>query len=99
MKSEIKAELNNNDLLLDFFKKSYKGGKIQGSENSLVVKKSDDKELFNTLKDSDKIIVRITNKDLIDGFCRFIIEKNSRGIKLYPMSIHYIVDHNKWIFF
>lgn len=99
MKSEIKAEINNKDLLSDFLKKSYKDGRIQGPNNSLIIKKSDDKELFNTLKDSNRIVVRITNKDIIDGFCKFIIEKSTKGIKLYPISINYIMDHNRWIFF
>lgn len=99
MKSEIKVELNNRDLLTEFLKRSYKNGKIQGNENLLIVRKSDDKELFNTLKDSDRIVVRITNKDIIDGFCRFIIEKDTKGINLYPISIHYTMDHDRWVFF
>lgn len=99
MKSEIKLELNNRELLSDFLKKSYDVDVIKGNNNSLLIKKSDDKDFYNTLKESDGIVVRVTNKDVIDGFCRFIVEKNSKGIKLYPMSIYCILDDDKWIFF
>ncbi len=99
MKSEIKVEINNKELISDFFKKSYKNGKIHGSDNLLLLKKSDDKDLFNILKDSNKIIVRVTNKDVIDGFCRFVVEKNAKGINFYPISINYLIDHNRWIFY
>ena len=99
MKSEIKVEINNSELILNFFDKCYKDGRIQNESNSILIKKSDDKDLFDLLKDSDGIIARLTNKDVIDGFCRFLVEKNSKGVKLYSMSINCISDQDRFIFF
>ena len=44
MKSEIKVEINNSELILNFFDKCYKDGRIQNESNSIVIKKSDDEE-------------------------------------------------------
>lgn len=97
MKSEIKIEFEDSKTIIKFFERSYKDGKIRSGCEPLVVDSSTD--LFNSLKTIDNGIIRLTNRDVIDGFCRFIISSDGNKIELIPISINYIIIDNRWSFF
>lgn len=97
MKSEIKIEFEDSKTIIGFFEKSYKDGKIRSGCESLVIESNIDS--FNSLKAINNGIIRLTNRDVIDGFCRFIISSNGNSIELLPISINYIIVDNRWLFF
>lgn len=97
MKSEIKIEFEDSKTIIGFFERSYKDGKIRSGCESLAVDSSTDS--FNSLKTIDNGIIRLTNRDVIDGFCRFIISSDGNKIELVPISINYIIIDNRWLFF
>lgn len=97
MKSEIKIEFEDSKDIIEFFEKSYKDGKIKSGCKSLTIKSNNDS--FNSVKSINNGIIRLTNKDVIDGFCRFIISSDGNKIDLFPISINYIIIDNRWVFF
>jgi hypothetical protein len=97
MKSEVKIEIENTKLLENLFKDSYENGTILDNTKSIVLDKSDD--LYKFFEESHNIIIRVTNKDLIDGFCRFILDLRDDRLVMRPVSINYIEEGEKWIFF
>lgn len=97
MKSEIKIEFENSKRLLQFFTDSYDGGKIKNSQNRLEIEPDD--AIYHSIKTINNGVLRLTNKDVIDGFCRFIISSTDEKIELIPISINYILIDRRWIFF
>lgn len=97
MKSEIKIEFDNSKKLSKFFEMSYTSDRIKKGENYLEVEEKDN--IHDTIKSINNGIVRITNKDILDGFCRFIINSDGSKINLIPISLNYIFVDGRWIFF
>lgn len=96
MKSELKLEFNNNDVLNDLIQKSYfeegQMGRLSGKKNFIEVTPELDDILHTILKDLNNVTVKISNNDLIDGSCRFIVSEKNSEIKIKPISIFCIKD-------
>jgi hypothetical protein len=93
MKSELKIDYNNSEILKELIQKTYfEGGQmgtLKGKKNSISVKTSDD-VLHTILKGLDNSTIKILNEELIDGSFRFIVEEKNEEINLYPISIYCI---------
>lgn len=96
MKSELKLEFNNNSVLNDLIQKSYFGegqmGRLSGKKNFIEITPDLDDILHTILKDLNNATVKISNTDLIDGSCRFIVSEKNNEIKIKPISIFCIKD-------
>jgi hypothetical protein len=96
MKSELKLEFNNNDVLNNLIQKSYfeegQMGRLSGKKNFIEVTPDLDDILHTILKDLNNATVKISNPDLIDGSCRFIVSERNNEIKIKPISIFCIKD-------
>lgn len=99
MKSEIKIEMENTKSLKSFLEKVYKKGHHIDNKGPLVITKSIDSTLFTSLHEMDNVIIRLTNKDIIDGFLRSIVENGQKDIKIHPISIHFIEEEGRYNFF
>lgn len=104
MKSEIKIEFSNKKELKKIIEKAYfeKGylGKLLNKDNFVEVTPEVDDILHTVIKGLNNATIKITNNDLIDGSCRFIVDDTGENPKLFPISMYCIVDDNKkYIFY
>jgi len=104
MKSEIKIEFSNNKELKKVIEKAYfeEGylGKLLTKNNFVEVTPELDDILHTVIKGLNNATVKITNNDLIDGSCRFMVDDTGDNPKLFPISMYCIVDDNKkYIFY
>ena len=104
MKSEIKIEFSNKKELKKVIEKAYfeEGylGKLFTKNNFVEVTPEVDDILYTVVKGLNNATVKITNNDLIDGSCRFIVDDTGDNPKLFPISMYCIVDDNKkYIFY
>jgi hypothetical protein len=97
MKSEIKIEFEDSERLSKFFETSYKNSTIKSRCSPLKIDEVD--SIHKALKSINGGVIRIVNKDVIDGFCRFIISVNGSDMELIPISIHGILIDKRWNFF
>jgi hypothetical protein len=104
MKSEIKIEFSNKKelkKLIDkaYFENGYKG-KLLTSENFIEITPEVDDVLYSVIKGLNNATIKISNLDIIDGNCRFIIDDTGENPKIYPISMYCIIDDNKkYIFY
>lgn len=96
MKHEIKIEFKDNNLLTDLIKSCYKNGVLVDRTKKLVFEK--DTHIFNLCKGLSNHTARLWNEELIDGTIRLIIQEENDTICLYPCSIRYEMDNNKYSF-
>lgn len=96
MKHELKIDYKETDKLNELISLSYKDGYLINKFNSLVIEK--DTTLYNLCKGLHNLTVKLCNEDLIDGSLRMIISEINEEIKLYPCSIVYEMDNNKFSF-
>jgi len=68
--------------------------------------KSEIKIEFSNKKELKKLIglnnatIKVSNLDIIDGNCRFIVDDTGENPKIYPISMYCIIDDNKkYIFY
>ena len=104
MKSEVKIEFSNTKELKKVIQKAYfeEGylGKLLTKHNFVEISPDVDNNLHSVIKGLNNATVKITNYDLIDGCCRFIIDDTGKNPKIYPISMYCIVDDNKkYIFY
>lgn len=104
MKSEIKVEFNNSDVLGDLIKKAYfengQMGKLLGKKNYIEVTPDLDDVLHTIVKGLHNATIKITNNDIVDGTFRFIIDENENGsIKIYPINIYCVFENSKYCFY
>jgi hypothetical protein len=105
MKNEIKLEFNNNQLLEHlikkaYFKEGYKG-KLLNNNNFIEITEKIDDVLYTVIKGLNNVTFKLSNEELIDGSCRFIIDDNGINPKIYPISMYCIIDDSskKYIFY
>lgn len=93
MKSELKIDYKNSEILKEVIEKTYfeygQLGKIMGRKIPLTITPSDD-ILFTILSGLDRSTIKIQNDDIIDGYFRLFVEEESDNIKLYPISTYCI---------
>jgi len=95
MKSELKLDFEDKVLLEELIQKSYfeegQMGRISGNSN--FIKITEENDILHTIfKGMNNVTVKISNPDIIDGSCRFIISDKNNEIKLKPISIFCIKD-------
>jgi hypothetical protein len=99
MKSEIKVEFNNKEILNHLIQKAYfdegQKGRLSGQRNFIELTPEIDDILHTIVKGLHNATIKITNQDLIDGTFRFIIEDENDTIKLFPISMFCVIDENK----
>jgi hypothetical protein len=103
MKSELKIDYKNSDVLKELIQKSYfddgQMGTLKGNKNSISVKTSDD-VLHTILKGLGNSTIKLMNEELIDGSFRFIVDENKDEINLYPISVYCItLDDGRYSFY
>ena len=104
MKSEIKIEFSNQTELKRVIEKAYfeEGylGKLLTNTNFVEVTQEIDDVFYTVIKGLNNATIKVTNNDLIDGSCRFIVDDTGDNPKIYPISMYCIVDDNKkYIFY
>jgi hypothetical protein len=104
MKSEIKIEFSNNEELKKIIEKSYfeEGylGKLLSNKNFIEVTPEIDDIFYSVIKGLNNATIKVSNNDLIDGSCRFIVDDTGENPKIFPISMYCIVDDNKkYIFY
>ena len=102
MKSELRIEYTNGDVLNQLIQRAYfengQMGKLIGKENFIEVTPEED-VLHTIVSGMNNVTIKLTNDDLIDGSARFMIDE-SDGIKLYPISIYCVnQDDNRYNFY
>ncbi len=103
MKSEIKIEFSNQEELKKVIEKAYfeEGylGKLLTNKNFVEVTQEIDDVFYTVIKGLNNATIKVTNNDLIDGSCRFIVDDTGDNPKIYPISMYCIVDQNKKFIF
>lgn len=93
MKSELKLNFKDKNLLNDLIQKSYfedgQNGTLKGQTNFIKVEKDND-VLYTVLDGLNNITIKIINEEIIDGSFRFIVDQNEEEIKLNPISLYCI---------
>lgn len=96
MKSELKVEFKNSDVLKDLIQKSYydnnQKGSLQG-KNYLEITPNED-VLHTILKGLNNLTIRLENEELIDGSFRFLVTENNNSINLTPISLYCITTED-----
>ncbi len=98
MRSEFKVEIEDKDLLKKLFDRSYVKGRLTKNNNFIEIDSKKHKEVFETISNLNNATIKVSNNDLIDGFCRFIVEVD-KNVKIYPISIYCIIDDKKFLFY
>jgi hypothetical protein len=104
MKSEIKIEFSKTDLLKDLIQKAYfeEGylGKLLTKNNYIEVSEDVDDIVYTVVKGLNNATLKVTNPEIFDGSCRFIVDDTGNNPKLFPISMYCIIDDNqKYIFY
>lgn len=103
MKSEIKIEFTQTKELRKLIEKSYfeKGykGKLISKNNFIEINEKSNLELFSTLRGLNNATIKVSNQEIIDGNCRFIVDDTGENPRIYPISMYCITDDNKKFIF
>lgn len=104
MKSEIKIEFSNTKALKKVIEKAYfeEGylGKLLKNSNFVEVTPEIDDIFHTVVKGLNNATIKVSNNDLIDGTCRFLVDDTGDNPKIFPISMYCIVDDNKkYIFY
>jgi hypothetical protein len=96
MKHEIKIEYKDTKTFSAFIKSCYNNGFLIKKDIKLTF---DNKSPFYAIcKGLSNHTIRLTNDELIDGSLRLSIQEEQDYISLYPCSIIYEMDNNKYSF-
>lgn len=102
VKHEVRVGLSNTNEIQELIQKAYyeegDHGKIMGKTHYLVIDESDDIN-YTIFKGLDGATVKVVNEDLIDGVMRFMVDETQEEIRLYPISIYCIKEHDKYSFY
>jgi len=96
MKHELRFEFKDTKTLLAFVKSCYDNGVLVDRTKKMTFEKTS--HIYSLCKGLSNLSVRIWNDEIIDGTMRFIIDEHSENIDLYPCSIIYEMDNNKYSF-
>jgi hypothetical protein len=96
MKNELKIDFKETQILKQLLQDSYNEGVISNTNNKIVFE--EDTPNYLLCKGLHNLTVRLWNDELIDGPLRCIIQEEESYISLYPCSIHYEIDNNKYSF-
>ncbi len=100
MKYELKFEFNDEELLVDIIKKSYFNNDTMGKiKNPIGIKIEKNTEWYNIFKGMHNTIIRVYNKNMIDGMVRFLVEERNDDIYITPCSIYCIHENDKYSFY
>jgi hypothetical protein len=103
MKSDLKIEFKNgeilNDVILESYFKEDPKGRLNGKSKYIEVTKDLDNVLFTSIKGLNKATIKIFNEEKIDGYCRFIINEEKDSLKIYPISIICVIDNGRYSFY
>lgn len=96
MKNELKIDFKETQILKQLLQDTYNEGVISNTKNKIVFE--EDTINYQLCKGLHNLTVRLWNDELIDGSLRCIIQEEESHISLYPCSIHYEIDNNKYSF-
>jgi hypothetical protein len=96
MKHELKFEFKDTKTLLPFIESCYGNGVLVDKTKKMTFDKTS--HFYSLCKGLSNLAVRIWNDEIIDGTMRFIIEEHPENVDLYPCSIIYEMDNNKYSF-
>lgn len=101
MKNELKVELKNKELLQKLIKESYyennQNGRLSGKKEFIINEETDD-VFFTVIKGLDRSTIKVTNKELIDGNIRMLIDESEGVTKVIPVSTYCINENNTYSF-
>ena len=102
VKHEIKVGMTNSKEIKNLIEKAYyldgHHGKITGKKHYLVIHEDDDIN-YAIFKGLDGATAKIINEDIIDGSMRFMVDESEGEVRLYPISIYCIKEHDKYSFY
>lgn len=96
MKYEIKIEFKDTNFLSKLIETSYKDGVLIDKTQKITL--TEDSPFFNLCKGLSNHTARIWNEELIDGSLRCLIQEEGDVTSLYPCSIKYEMENNKYSF-
>jgi len=102
MKSELKVEFGNTDILKELIETAYyengQSGKLMGKKSLFVDDEVDD--IFVTCVNGiDRSTIKVTNRELINGNIRFLLEQCDGGFNITPVSTYCISENDKYSFY
>jgi len=101
-KNELRIEYTDNKILEDLIQKSYfkqgQMGKLLGQKNFIEVTPKDD-IMYTIINGLNNVTIKITNKEVIDGAIRCIIDDNGKSVKVYPISIYCVNEEDRYTFY
>jgi len=102
MKSELKVEFSNSEVLKELIEKAYyeqgQKGRLMGKKFIFINEEIED-VFYIIIKGLDRSIIKITNKDLIDGTMRILIEETDDGYNLCPVSTYCVNENSMYSFY
>ena len=96
MKYELKIELKDLELFSQFINSAYKNGTLYDKTKKLTFDKGSNTHTL--CKGLSNLAVRLYNEEIIDGTIRLIVSETEEGVDLYPCSLYYEVENNKYSF-
>lgn len=96
MKHELKIEYKDTKTFSTFIKTCYNEGYLSNKDVKMIFDKST--SIFNLCKGLSNHTIRLTNDEIIEGSMRFSIQEEGDIVALYPCSIFYEMDGNKYSF-
>ena len=96
MKHELRFEFKDTKLLTSFIESCYNDGVLADKNKKMTFDKTS--HIYNLCKGLSNLTVRIWNDEILDGTMRLIIDDTGNEVLLYPCSIVYVMDNNKYSF-
>jgi hypothetical protein len=96
MKHELKIEYKDTKTFSTFIESSYKDGNLVNRNNKMIFTKGS--TIHSLCKGLSNHTIRLTNDEIIDGSLRLSIQEEGEEVALYPCSIVYEMDSNKYSF-
>ncbi len=102
MKSELKVEFSNSVVLRELIETAYyeqgQQGRLMGKK-SIFIDEGVDDVFYTIIKGLDRSIIKMTNKEIIDGNLRLLIEETDSGYNLCPVSTYCVSEDNMYSFY
>ena len=96
MKHELKIEYKDTKTFSAFIKETYDNGILTTKNSKMKFEKNSN--IYSICKGLSNHTIRLTNDELIEGSLRFSIQEENDTIYLYPCSIIYEMEGNKYSF-
>lgn len=96
MKHELKIEYKDTKTFSAFIRETYNNGVLTNKNSKMIFEKNSN--IYSICRGLSNHTIRLTNDELIDGSLRFSIQEENDRIYLYPCSIVYEMDGNKYSF-